>query len=246
MAYKQAQGFRHISASKSRVAHASPRAGETDSAVLLKGIAKVLSPSTPPTGPRPRAQSEESVDALTSEGSSRTIGSLDVPAPSAAPKAVETPTSVRSSAAPSDSLPQQRVSSTSRPPVPPRAHRSGGCCCQSDVEHPPKAATAGGLKRTDSKQPALKPASGWPSFTPEDVAAHNTPADAWVIAEGRVYNITELATGSVRHPGGLQVLEKFAGTDVTAHYKHHRQQFRWAQRQVGVIAKAGGGGCAVM
>ena len=47
----------------------------------------------------------------------------------------------------------------------------------------------------------------------EDVAKHNTASDAWVIVDGRVYDITSFL-GS--HPGGLAVTEEYLGTDISA------------------------------
>ena len=72
----------------------------------------------------------------------------------------------------------------------------------------------------------------------EEVAKHNTPEDAWVVAQGRVYDIS----GLEGHPGGQPVLAAFAGQDASSHFKHHRQKARWSKRCIGVVPSA----CVIM
>ena len=50
------------------------------------------------------------------------------------------------------------------------------------------------------------------SFTREEVAKHNDSNSCWIIRRGKVYDITKFLHN---HPGGPQIIEDFAGTDVT-------------------------------
>ena len=52
-------------------------------------------------------------------------------------------------------------------------------------------------------------------FTLEEVRKHNTPEDAWIIVDDRVYRVTEWAK---RHPGGAKTLTNLAGTDASDAY----------------------------
>jgi len=58
-------------------------------------------------------------------------------------------------------------------------------------------------------------------ITPEELAKHNTPGDMWMAVNGDVYNVSKFAK---LHPGGAQVLEQYAGKDVTVdfHELHRR------------------------
>ncbi|KAI0479883.1 hypothetical protein F4859DRAFT_477638 [Xylaria cf. heliscus] len=49
-------------------------------------------------------------------------------------------------------------------------------------------------------------------FTVKEVAAHNTPADAWMVIHGEVYNVTSYLQD---HPGGAEVLVDVAGRDAS-------------------------------
>jgi len=61
-------------------------------------------------------------------------------------------------------------------------------------------------------------------YTREEVAAHNTKEDIWIIIENKVYDIT---TWVDRHPGGYRVLLTQAGEDVTNPFTvfHPKQVF---------------------
>ncbi|KAG9289009.1 hypothetical protein G9A89_015558 [Geosiphon pyriformis] len=50
-------------------------------------------------------------------------------------------------------------------------------------------------------------------YTREEVAKHNTPTDLWVINQNKVYDMTEFV---LDHPGGADLIEKWAGKDVTS------------------------------
>ncbi|KAI1749865.1 hypothetical protein F4782DRAFT_511178 [Xylaria castorea] len=49
-------------------------------------------------------------------------------------------------------------------------------------------------------------------YTAKEVAAHNTPADAWMVIHGQVYNVTNYLQD---HPGGAEVLIDVAGRDAS-------------------------------
>ena len=49
-------------------------------------------------------------------------------------------------------------------------------------------------------------------FTAEEVRRHSTPDDCWLIAHGRVYDVT---TFLQRHPAGDRSIMRHAGTDST-------------------------------
>lgn len=49
-------------------------------------------------------------------------------------------------------------------------------------------------------------------FTFEEVAAHNTTDDLWVVYNGKVYDVTKYLD---EHPGGEEVVLDVAGTDAT-------------------------------
>jgi len=49
-----------------------------------------------------------------------------------------------------------------------------------------------------------------------EVAKHNTESDAWIVIEGKVYDVSEFIE---EHPGGEGVLIAYAGTDCTEQFK---------------------------
>ena len=49
-----------------------------------------------------------------------------------------------------------------------------------------------------------------------DVAKHDSDSDCWVIIHGRVYDVTEFKE---EHPGGKQIILKWAGRDATETYE---------------------------
>lgn len=77
------------------------------------------------------------------------------------------------------------------------------------------------------------------SYTVEEVQAHNTASDCWIIVESKVFDVTKFLS---EHPGGKKVLLKKAGKDASKEFKtFHNESIM--QRvglpmQVGVIGSA--------
>lgn len=77
------------------------------------------------------------------------------------------------------------------------------------------------------------------SYTLEQVQAHNTVNDCWIIVDGKVFDVTKFLS---EHPGGKKVLVKKAGKDASKEFKtFHNESIM--QRvglpmQIGVIASA--------
>ncbi|KAJ5885355.1 Cytochrome b5 [Penicillium taxi] len=55
-----------------------------------------------------------------------------------------------------------------------------------------------------------------PEYSLQEVAAHNTKGDVWIVIHGKVFDITEYVED---HPGGADVLLETAGSDATAEYE---------------------------
>ncbi|GBG29182.1 TBC1 domain family member 23 [Hondaea fermentalgiana] len=68
------------------------------------------------------------------------------------------------------------------------------------------------------------------SWTPQEVSEHDRPDDAWVIVEGRVYDVTEFAS---IHPGGAANIAWQAGMDGTAAFREQGH----GQHQLQVLEK---------
>ena len=71
-------------------------------------------------------------------------------------------------------------------------------------------------------------------FTAEEVRRHNTPHDCWLVAHGRVYDVT---TFLQRHPAGDRSIMRHAGTDSTIDFDFHpaHAQKMWAPFMLGYV-----------
>ena len=57
------------------------------------------------------------------------------------------------------------------------------------------------------------------SYSVEEVAKHHTKNDLWMILDNGVYDITEYVAGEQGgHPGGVEILVAYGGTDATAEF----------------------------
>ena len=76
-----------------------------------------------------------------------------------------------------------------------------------------------------------------------EVARHNTCEDCWIMAHGKVYDVTSYI---FQHPGGAGAILRNAGTDASAHFDFHDKssQKRWGALQIGVVGGHGGGGAS--
>ncbi len=72
------------------------------------------------------------------------------------------------------------------------------------------------------------------SYTLEEVLAHNTEDDCWIVANGLVYDVTDFIQ---RHPGGRFAILSKAGTDATDQYKWHSKHAKllWKARIIGAV-----------
>lgn len=72
-----------------------------------------------------------------------------------------------------------------------------------------------------------------------EVSKHKTVDDCWVVAHGKVYDITEFVK---RHPGGKFVIKSNAGRDVSRHFDNHPKKAHiiWENYLIGEISKQGG------
>mmetsp|Transcript_28811 Transcript_28811/g.46592 ORF Transcript_28811/g.46592 Transcript_28811/m.46592 type:complete len:151 (+) Transcript_28811:172-624(+) len=57
------------------------------------------------------------------------------------------------------------------------------------------------------------------TYTKEDVSAHNTEADCWIIIHGNVYDVSRYA---MSHPGGHSIIVAEAGRDATDKFDNVR------------------------
>ncbi len=55
-------------------------------------------------------------------------------------------------------------------------------------------------------------------YTRCDVALHTTEGDCWLVAHGKVYDVTAFLS---KHPGGMQSILRHAGTECSEDYDFH-------------------------
>ncbi|KAG0167792.1 hypothetical protein DFQ28_002891 [Apophysomyces sp. BC1034] len=77
------------------------------------------------------------------------------------------------------------------------------------------------------------------TYTPDEVAQHNSANDCWIIVQGKVFDVTEFLND---HPGGKKVLVKVAGKDASKQFKSFHNdaimQRVGLPMQIGVIGTA--------
>ena len=71
-------------------------------------------------------------------------------------------------------------------------------------------------------------------YTAEEVAHHRTPTDLWLIAHGKVYDVTRWVE---MHPGGAAALLRRGGLDATRDFDFHTKHARkmWEQTYIGKL-----------
>jgi hypothetical protein len=76
-------------------------------------------------------------------------------------------------------------------------------------------------------------------FSRKESALHNQCHDCWLIAHGKVYDVTAFMS---RHPGGDRAILRKAGADVTVDYDFHssRAQKMWERFMIGYDEPAPG------
>ncbi|KAI7866669.1 acyl-CoA dehydrogenase/oxidase [Spinellus fusiger] len=77
------------------------------------------------------------------------------------------------------------------------------------------------------------------TYTPEQVAEHNSASNCWIIIEGKVFDVTQFLN---EHPGGKKVLVKVAGKDASKQFQQfHNESIMQSvglPMQIGVIGSA--------
>ena len=90
-----------------------------------------------------------------------------------------------------------------------------------------------------SSGPSAKPKS----FTPEEIAQHNTKDDSWMVIHNIVYDVTKFIPF---HPGGLSIMHQYSGKDVSELYDVFHPwvncEAMMASCVIGVLDRSGGSG----
>jgi len=76
------------------------------------------------------------------------------------------------------------------------------------------------------------------TISPSELAQHQAPGDMWMAVDGDVYDVSKFAR---LHPGGSQIIEQYAGRDVTTEfYELHRKDVlsKYARLRVGRLEGA--------
>ena len=154
------------------------------------------------------------------------------------------PHPVRSGAGPSGSLTKQPMprppSLESEPTSPPSSEPEPGETSRLAEQEPtsPRDPDAPKLFRSihdiEFKEKCSLTGKRWCVFTEAEVRKHNTPEDCWLIAHGRVYDVTAFLS---QHPAGDRSIMRHAGTDSTIDFDfhpHHAQKL-WAPYMLGYL-----------
>lgn len=74
-------------------------------------------------------------------------------------------------------------------------------------------------------------------FSMEEVARHSSPDDVWLVAHGKVYDVTSMMD---HHPGGRRSILRHAGQESTVDFDFHSKpgQHQWLKYQIGVLDTA--------
>ena len=92
-------------------------------------------------------------------------------------------------------------------------------------------------KRTAQASPLLR------TYSMEEVARHNNRASCWLVAHGKVYDVTPFLEA---HPAGTTSIMRHAGTDATRDFEFHSHgaQKLWDRFHIGYVRRHDPG-CAV-
>jgi predicted heme/steroid binding protein len=109
------------------------------------------------------------------------------------------------------------------------------------ISRPPSETQCERVKRRDGGRL-------WDVYTRAEVAAHCSAQSCWLIAHGRVYDVTAFVP---RHPGSARAILRHAGEDASADFDFHRAATRtfWRKFQIGVVCdddEESGVRCVVM
>jgi len=63
---------------------------------------------------------------------------------------------------------------------------------------------------------AVKAGGPWRTYSMEEIARHNRDDDVWLVIHGCVYDCSTFLND---HPGGPEILQQHAGTDVTSDFE---------------------------
>ena len=93
--------------------------------------------------------------------------------------------------------------------------------------------SVGGVERVDAFGRARR------FFTLEEIALHNKPDDCWLVAHGKVYDVTAFLP---RHPAGELAILRRGGADSTIDFDFHsaHAQRIWKSYLLGYVDNRGG------
>eukprot|EP01138_Halocafeteria_seosinensis_P000517 gb/GECG01000531.1/.p1 GENE.gb/GECG01000531.1/~~gb/GECG01000531.1/.p1 ORF type:complete len:222 (+),score=31.21 gb/GECG01000531.1/:1-666(+) len=111
-------------------------------------------------------------------------------------------------------------------------------------ETPTQVATEGNPADHEFLDPILRQQRQWKrlcerrnanlTYTMEEVAKHNTVHDCWLVAHGKVYDVTPML---FEHPAGVRSILRHAGGDSTTDFDFHSNGARkmWKQYEIGKL-----------